>query len=515
MFIDRDVLIRVSPEKFQNDVYDIVNLFYKGFILRSGGSPVRGAGGGADAAPDYICVTQSGGSCAVKTVYSRPGESGAGDTVDFNFNGYTTRAYQIKTALYGLLKARASLELGKTASLPWGSLVGIRPVKIYADLAAGCLPPSDIVSKMSRDYDVPEKSSALCLGILDTQRGILNKYDARTDYMLYAGIPFCATKCAYCSFPSDAHNKPGKYAALYVDALLKEIYFIAGFMKNAGKKLKAAYIGGGTPTALPAEELKRFLYGLSEAFGGEYPDELTVEAGRADTVDDEKLGAILPLRHIAGRIRLCVNPQTMNRRTLELVGRAHTPEDVEKVYYMARESGFNEINMDIIAGLPGEDSADFMNTLEKVFGLKPESVTSHTLCIKRSSRFNEFQNRYAYPDAAEVGAMQEAAFASAAAGGMRPYYLYRQKNTIGGLANIGYAVNGCECVYNIHEMADRIDVLAAGAGAVSKFIRGGEGRVERVFNVKNLLEYISRIDEMIDRKKMFFEASRDGRPEGM
>jgi oxygen-independent coproporphyrinogen-3 oxidase len=163
--------------------------------------------------------------------------------------------------------------------------------------------------------------------------------------------------------------------------------------------------------------------------------------------------------------------------------------------------------MDIIAGLPGENAADFERTLDAVFGLGPDGVTSHTLCIKRSSRFNESEGAYAYPDAGETESMQEAAFRRAASCGMRPYYLYRQKNTIGALANTGYARRGCECAYNIHEMADRIDVLAAGAGAVSKFVYPDGGRIERVFNVKNLLEYISRIDEMIRRKTVFFAAS--------
>jgi oxygen-independent coproporphyrinogen-3 oxidase len=364
---------------------------------------------------------------------------------------------------------------------------------------------------MKRAYDVPENSSELCLQIAAAQREIVEKYNPRTDYMLYIGIPFCASRCAYCSFPSDAHNKAEKYAAQYIDALLKEIYYIAGFMENAEMRLKAIYIGGGTPTALAAPELRKLLDGVSDAFGGENPDEYTVEAGRAETMDCDKLNVIRNSARIAKRLRLCVNPQTMNARTLELVGRSHTPEDVVKAYRLARESGFDDINMDIIAGLPGETAADFKNTLDAVFNLGPDSVTSHTLCIKRSSRINEYRERYMCPEAAVTEAMQEDARRRAAGAGMSPYYLYRQKNTAGGLANVGYAIKGRECVYNVHEMADRIDILAAGAGAVSKFVYPGESRVERVFNVKNLLEYISRSDEMTRRKTAFLAAACERR----
>jgi len=200
----------------------------------------------------------------------------------------------------------------------------------------------------------------------------------------------------------------------------------------------------------------------------------------------------------------------MNAVTLRNIRRGHTPEDVARAFGQARSAGFRDINMDIIAGLPGETACDFENTLGAVFGMGPESVTSHTLCIKRSSLLHESMAGYSLPGALEAEAMQGSAMRHARANGMRPYYLYRQKNTVGNLANTGYSKPGHECLYNIFEMSDCADVLAIGAGAVSKFIGAGGGLVERVFNVKNLLEYINRIDEMIDRKKRYLSKGREG-----
>ena len=532
MLYDKEVRLYVFPEKYRNDIYDIANLFYKAVIYSGDnppgntGRPPRADASGFMAYPDCINVTESANGFSLEISFFDPDGQFISERSEVFISGgardcdttpnetpplntppeIMSPAYYIKIALYRALKTRAAESRGAGRPLPWGALVGVRPVKTYMELAGRGVGRNEIIGWMSRMYDVSAEMSDLCLQVAAAQRNILNQYDNASDFMLYIGIPFCPSKCAYCSFPSDAHNKADIYAPPYIDALLKELYFTSGLMKSAGRRLRAVYIGGGTPTAINARELRRLICGVAAAFPDDCPDEYTVEAGRADTINREKLDIIRYAARSATRLRLCINPQSMNRATLDLIGRNHTPDDVEKAFLMAREAGFDDINMDIIAGLPGEGAAEFAKTLEAVGRLRPESLTFHTLCIKRSARFNERSDRFNYPDARTVETMQAAAFRFAAAFGMKPYYLYRQKNTIGNLANVGFAFNGHACAYNIHEMADCINVLAIGAGAVSKFSISETGRVERVFNVKNLLEYINRNDDMIDRKAGFFTA---------
>jgi len=509
MYIDKNATLRVDPEKYYNDAYDMVNLFYKGKISR-GAAEAAGenfapevsrenfAPEAASEGADIITIKMTNGLISIRI------GGFAGFISDTGTGDGPARAYTLKMALYKLLKTRAREGREAEPAPQWGALVGVRPVKMYAKLLDGGLTGVQAAAEMARLYDVSAGASELCVRIAGAQRAVLRRYDPDRDYMLYAGVPFCTTKCAYCSFPSDAHNKAGLYARHYIGALARELAFCAERMRGAGRRLKALYIGGGTPTALDRDDLEQLIGAIIAAYPGEQPDEWTIEAGRADTIDRDKLTAIKRAANHTANLRLCINPQTMNSKTLELIGRGHTPEDVAAAFKLARSLGFGNINMDVIAGLPGEGLRDFENTLDRVADLNPDSFTSHTLCIKRSSRLNEFYGRYSYPDAECVAAMHEAARRRAGLWGMEPYYLYRQKNTVGGLANVGYARKNGACIYNIHEMADRVDVIAVGAGAVTKLTNNSTGAIERVFNVKNLLEYISRIDEMIERKNVLF-----------
>jgi oxygen-independent coproporphyrinogen-3 oxidase len=408
--------------------------------------------------------------------------------------------YALKMLVYRQLKARAK------AFLPWGALVGVRPVKIAADLMERGASEQEAVSRLSLRYDVSEQKARLCVLVAGNGKRVLDSAEPN-DAALYVGIPFCRTKCAYCSFPSDAFNKAELYAKPYLAALRREIAFLSEHVRARRRRLVALYIGGGTPTALPAPELAGLLELLSEAFGGceNIGDggayELTVEAGRPDTIDAEKLECILRHAPAANPLRLCVNPQTMNAATLRLIGRAHSPEDTERAYGLARGMGFRNINMDVIAGLPGEDGPMFARTMRRVAALNPDGLTVHTLSVKRSSRINEHYGAFSYPPGEAVAAMLAEARKAADGLGMSPYYMYRQKNTLGNLENTGYAKAGMECAYNIHEMSDRIDILAAGAGAATKLVDLESGKIERVFNAKNLVEYIERIDEMVERKR--------------
>ncbi len=376
----------------------------------------------------------------------------------------------------------------------WGSLTGIRPTRVLRELMAEGLDLPSAEAEMSRRFYVDPDKSALCGEITRAQEGRL--YPEADEYDVYIGIPFCVTRCSYCAFAADVLGD-GHMTGPYLDALIREMR--EGARLVSGMRPRAVYIGGGTPTALTAAQLSR----LMDEVQGVFPDskELTVEAGRPDTITPEKLAAI------RGATRISVNPQSFSDETLRRIGRAHTAEDTLRGFDMARSAGFTDINMDLIAALPGETGADFRHTLEVVEGLSPESVTVHTLAIKRSSRLHE--EGYSQVPAEVAAAMVDTARRSLGGAGYRPYYLYRQKYMAGNLENVGYAKAGFECLYNIGNMEETARVLAFGAGSISKWLFDRERRIERAPNVRNVAEYIARVDEMVQRKRALIE--EDGR----
>ena len=309
---------------------------------------------------------------------------------------------------------------------------------------------------------------------------------------LYVGVPFCVSRCAYCSFLSGEVGK-GRQLLPYTEALEKEIAGTLQLIKEQGLIPRAFYMGGGTPTALPAPLLRRALEAAQPFI--RQAREVTVEAGRPDTLDEEKL---LILRD-AGATRISINPQTMHDETLLRIGRRHTAAQTEAAYALARKIGFHHINMDLIAGLPGESLEMFLQTLAWSRALSPESLTVHTLSIKRSSLLHLWEAQL--PDGGMVAEMVEAGRAEAASRGMQPYYLYRQKYMAGNLENVGYALPGHACLYNIGMMEETAHVMAAGAGAISKRVAPVQGRIERAPNVSDIDHYIARVDEMLARKR--------------
>ena len=313
---------------------------------------------------------------------------------------------------------------------------------------------------------------------------------------VYIGIPFCTTRCTYCSFSSGELGK-GKLVEPYLDALFREMEECSGMIAATGRQLRAVYVGGGTPTSLNEEQLKRLLDKMMQCFPGAM--EYTVEAGRPDTITPGKLAAI----KAAGVGRISINPQTMNDETLRIIGRAHTAQQVIDAYAMARLAGIHHINMDVIAGLPGETVADFARTMDFAKQLRPESLTVHTLAIKRSTRLH-FEN-YRFPTGVEAAQMVQLGLDTARALGMQPYYLYRQKNMAGNQENIGYAIPGHACQYNVDIMEETTHILALGAGGISKRVYEDEGHIGRAPNVANIEHYIARVDEMIQRKRELFE----------
>lgn len=377
---------------------------------------------------------------------------------------------------------------------PWGSLTGIRPTRLLRELFET---EEDALSIMRNEFDVSKEKLSLANEIVSVQRPIMATQN-KNDIDIYIGIPYCKTRCLYCSFPSEVRSRKTDME-FYINALLKDISHGAKLVKECGYKVRSMYMGGGTPTVLSEEELKRVLdHALSEY--GTYGMEFTVEAGRPDTITKEKLEIL----YNKGVRRISINPQTMNKKTLEIIGRSHEPKDIEKAFFMAREIGFNCINADIIAGLPGESIADFENTLNETKKLAPENFTVHTLAIKRSSPLKAVLNEHTLAGQDEAEEMLKLGYECAKSMGMVPYYMYRQKYMRGNLENVGYALPNTECIYNIDMMEETTSIMAHGACAMSKRIFDGEHRVERIPNPKDILTYASKADVLFEQKEKLF-----------
>ena len=394
---------------------------------------------------------------------------------------------------------RVMHELTK-AELPWGALTGIRPTKLIVTMieAAPDVTDEEITSFLKENYYVTDEKAALGIQIARHEIKLLEKIDYEEGYSLYIGIPFCPTTCLYCSFTSYPIGAYTKKADDYVTALLKEISYASA--RFADRKLNSIYIGGGTPTTLEPEQLDRLLHAVRDSFDFSHNQEFTVEAGRPDSITPEKLAVLL--KH--GVTRISINPQTMNQKTLDLIGRYHTVEQVKETFQLARKMGFDNINMDFIVGLPGETMEDIRFSMEEVQKLNPDSLTIHSLAIKRAARLNIMREQYKDFTIENNEQIMELCAAAAENMGMTPYYMYRQKNIAGNMENVGYARTGRAGIYNILIMEEKQTIVALGAGSVTKRIYP-DGRIERCANVKDVTQYIERIDEMIERKEKLFE----------
>lgn len=401
-----------------------------------------------------------------------------------NLNDIQSQKTILKHLLY---KALASFE---NKQLPWGCLTGIRPTRLCYDLMKKGVKKISLVNTLKQYFSVSEEKSKLCLEIIQNQQP-METNDCLVDF--YVNIPFCTTRCSYCSFISAEIGKNECLVKPYVDALIEEINYAKQIIKQKHLVVKNVYFGGGTPTALPTSELERILE--VTCFNTR---EFTVEAGRPDTITPEKLALLKKY----GVSRISVNPQSFNDKVLQAIGRNHTAKQTLDVFKMAREYGF-EINMDLIAGLPKETLKSFKENIDICMHLSPENITVHTLALKRGSTFaNQNQDIFKKPLTEK---MEDYAHAEIIKNGYLPYYLYRQKNMVGNLQNIGYCKKGTKCDFNIDSMEETVSIMACGANAISKRIFNLENRIERYANCKDIKTYIGKIDEINSQKKKLFE----------
>lgn len=408
---------------------------------------------------------------------------------------------QVKELVY----RRFVEESGRT--LPWGILTGIRPAKIPLRMLMEGKTREEAAACLREEYLVTESRVRLALDVAEKEYQLTRSFDHENGYNIYIGIPFCPSICQYCSFSSYDYRRYEGQADNYLTALEKELRYTAE--KFAGRELHTIYVGGGTPTSLDEVRLSRLMDLIHDVLPVAGTAEFTVEAGRPDSITEDKLRILKS----AGVTRISVNPQTMRQHTLDLLGRRHTVEQVRETFRLARETGFDNINMDLIVGLPEEDEEDFRHTLREVLALAPDSVTVHTLVIKRASRMRREQMEQGQemnPEDALIPLLQETSEICLRQQGYEPYYMYRQKNKAGttrntNQENVAYARPGKECLYNVFIMEELETIVALGSGGSTKHVVHGENRMERVENVKSVEEYIARIDEMIERKEKEFE----------
>ena len=484
---DSLIVVTVNKAGFEYDIHSLVKAFYPACDVKvTAEESEEGSGSGL---PELSIMFEKEAVLISLT-------GGEGGTASFGAKKVEItedmpRA-EVKNRLKQLIYVALAEHTGK--HLPWGTLTGIRPTKIPMTMLENGASDKEILAYMKETYFAGEEKSALALEIAKREKALLETLHYEDGYSLYIGIPFCPTTCLYCSFTSYPIVSWKKRIGEYLEALEKEIDFVAECYGD--KVLDTIYIGGGTPTTLEAEELERLLCKIRKTLDLTNLKELTVEAGRADSITADKLKVLKKY----GVNRISVNPQTMKQQTLDLIGRRHTVEQVKEAFRLAREAGFTNINMDLILGLPGEEAADVRNTLAEIEKLEPDSLTVHSLAIKRASKLSQWIQENGISALHNTEETMQIAGEGAERMGMVPYYLYRQKNMSGNFENVGYAKEGCFGIYNILIMEEKQTIIALGAGSISKRVYK-DGRIERCDNVKDVSLYIEKIDEMIERKR--------------
>ncbi len=400
----------------------------------------------------------------------------------------------MRRALFKLLEEKT----GK--HLPWGILIGIRPSKIVRELIEKKLSKEEIIIQLEKEYLAKREKIELAYEVALKETELLKRVDTKQSVDIYVGMPFCPSRCVYCSFASNVY-KGNKYKEEYLKLLKEEMQLIKEFVDEKKLKINCVYFGGGTPTAVSDAEFEEVMQCIDECFvQGRNLLEFTVEAGRVDSITKEKLLSMKKY-HVS---RISINPQTMNDDTLKLIGRNHDHEKVLEIFNLARSLGFDNINMDMILGLPEESLQDVERTIEEIKALSPESITVHGLALKRASQLYEdflMEKKYDLPRQDEMNLMYEKTDQMARALGLSPYYMYRQKNMVGNLENVGYAKEGTENLYNMVMIEEVKTIIAVGADGVTKKVT--DGKIERFANFKGLNDYTERFQEMMEKKLKF------------
>ncbi|WP_297436164.1 coproporphyrinogen III oxidase [uncultured Clostridium sp.] len=384
---------------------------------------------------------------------------------------------------------------------PWGTLVGIRPSKIASDMILKGHSDEEVINYFDEVYLASKEKAELCVHIAKREMAYMNKNDKTI--AIYIGMAFCPTRCLYCSFTADPIGKcKNNEVELYIEAIKKEIKAITKYVADNEITVDNVYFGGGTPTSIGNEQFESLMNDIYNSFVKDNNlIEFTVESGRPDSITEEKL---LTMKKY-DVTRISINPQSMNDKTLKSIGRGHLSGEVIEKFNLARKLGFDNINMDLIIGLPDESMEEVRHTVKEIKALNPDSLTVHGLSIKRASKLYEnlvLKETVKIAEQKELNEMYEASSSLGKELDMEPYYMYRQKNMVGNMENVGYSKEGQECYYNIQMIEDTQSIIAIGADAVSKvvFLSEGKGRIERFANVKNVKEYINRADEMIEGK---------------
>lgn len=409
--------------------------------------------------------------------------------VDLVFN---EENFSEKRTIYRQIYDKLSVLTGKQPE--WGILTGIRPVKLCGELYENLQDVDLTLRILKEEYYISEEKAQLIMDTYLHQKDFCGMAPEKSAG-IYIGIPFCPTRCVYCSFASN--QVPDIEITKYLTALHKEIEYTGRRMKECGLTAETIYIGGGTPTTLSARQLAELIKQIKDSFDLSQLKEFTIEAGRPDTITEEKLAVI----QSAGIERISINPQSMKQHTLDLIGRSHKPEDITKAFALAKKHHFQSINADVIAGLPEENAEDFLETLRELLSLAPENITVHCLAVKRASRLKDIDKDFHYKQAEIVAEMLGKGRKILEEAGYIPYYMYRQKHMAGAFENTGYCKKDKDCIYNIRIMDEHQTIIALGAGGITKVYFPAENRLERVPNVTNYQEYINRIDEMLDRKE--------------
>lgn len=428
-----------------------------------------------------VCRLVIGGGCYIGRAREKKDDS-AGELV----------RKRVLDRLVKLSFYRAALGAGMEKPV-WGSLTGIRPAKLMSAILDEGVSERAAVSRFCREYEVRSDRARLCLAAAKAARSVKAQL-AKEDVGVYVGVPFCPSRCSYCSFVSADVGKSAGLIPDYLAALFREIEAVGAALRETGRRAVCLYIGGGTPTTLSAGQLDALFRALEAAFDFSLLREITVEAGRPDTITPEKLAVLR--EH--GVTRVSVNPQSMDDGVLAAIGRRHTARDVVNAVELVRDAGAFQLNMDLIAGLPADSPEKFAATLETVLAMKPENITIHTLALKKGSAITLGDT--ARPDAGAVGKMLDEACFALNEAGFAPYYLYRQKYMSGGFENVGWEKGGTGSLYNICMMEELFSVIALGGGASTKLCLPG-GRIERIFNPKYPKEYIESIESIVENKE--------------